>query len=47
MKLWRDAASQSLPAFTTHLLAEVVRFRAGAPQSDDITVVTLGPKSAE
>jgi serine phosphatase RsbU (regulator of sigma subunit) len=47
MKLWRDAASQSLPAFTTNLLAEVVRFRAGAPQSDDITVVTLGPQSAE
>ena len=47
MKLWRDAGTQPLPVFTTRLLDEVVRFRAGAPQSDDITVVTLGPQAAD
>jgi len=47
MQLWRDTGPKPLEKIITLLLSEVVRFRAGAPQSDDITVVVLGPRSQD
>jgi len=46
MSLWRGGASLPAAEFIRRLEAEVARFRAGAPQSDDITIVVLGPRSA-
>jgi serine phosphatase RsbU (regulator of sigma subunit) len=46
LKLWRESGDLAAPRLIERLLSEVARFRAGAPQSDDITIVVLGPRSA-
>jgi len=45
-KLWREAGARPVAEFIPLLESEVARFRAGAPQSDDITIVVLGPHAA-
>ncbi|MBI1798412.1 MAG: SpoIIE family protein phosphatase [Candidatus Eisenbacteria bacterium] len=45
MELWRTEGQRPPDAFIELLLSEVARFRGSASQSDDMTVVVLGPRS--
>ena len=45
MKLWCESGTLPAPKLIARVLSEVTSFRAGAPQSDDITIVVLGPRA--
>ena len=46
LELWRDVAQLPTAAMVDRVFQDVLKFRGAAPQSDDMTVVVVGPRAA-